>query len=388
MRTADRFDVTVALDYYAPYVSGLTESARMIAEGLAARGWRVAVACAGHRRELRRYERINGVHVFRAPVLTSVRKGVLSPGLPLLASRLAARSSLLHLHVPMPEAAVVAWLSRSVPTVTTYHIDAFLPPGLVNAFGMRAADSSARVALRRSDLVVVNSHDQARGSRLWPVLRRRAVRDIPAPCADRSGGDPSYRDGNGLHVGFMGRVAEEKGIEYLLRAFLAIDDPKARLLIAGDYQAVAGGSNIDRLRVEARDDTRIRFLGMLRDRQINDFYASIDVFALPSIAESFGIVQVEAMMAGVPSVTTDLPGGRYPVLASGFGRVVPPRDPEALRLALLETADMPVSRRAEGSARTTELFGGETYLDAYEEAFLSLTSGHSTQPRRTRNSNA
>jgi glycosyltransferase involved in cell wall biosynthesis len=375
MSADDRYDVTVALDYYAPYVSGLTETARLIAEGLVERGLRVAVACARHERSLPPRERIAGVDVFRAPVLARVRKGLLSPGLPLLAARLAARSAVLHLHVPMPEAAAVATMTRRVPLVTTHHIDAFLPASAVNAIGMRLADASAAVAVRRSTLVVVNSDDQARGSRLWPLLRDRPVLPIAAPCADRNGGRPSLRDGTGPHVGFLGRIADEKGIEYLIRAFRTIDDPSARLLVGGDYEGVAGGSNIEALRAEAGTDPRIRFLGLLRGDAIRDFYASIDVFALPSIAESFGIVQVEAMMAGVPSVTTDLPGGRFPVLATGFGRIVPPRDPVALRAAVLELAELPPGERELGRKRATGLFGIESCVDAYESALRPIVAG-------------
>ncbi|MEV0393640.1 glycosyltransferase family 4 protein [Polymorphospora rubra] len=375
MRPDDRFDVTVALDYYAPYVSGLTETARMIAEGLAARGMRIAVACSRHDRALPPYEVIAGVHVFRAPVLARIRKGVLSPGLPGLVARLAARSAVLHVHLPMPEAVVVAALTRRVPLVATHHIDAFLPAGPVNGIGMRLADASAGAAVRRAALVVVNSDDQARGSRLWPLLRRRPTLAVPAPCADRGGGRPTLRDGAGLHVGFLGRIADEKGIEYLIRAFRTLDDPAARLLVGGDYEGVAGGSNIDRLRAEAAGDPRIRFLGLLRGDGIRDFYASIDVFALPSIAESFGIVQVEAMMAGIPSVTTDLAGGRFPVQATGFGRVVPTRDPAALRRAILELAELPAEARELGRKKANELFGLDSCVDAYESALRAVMAG-------------
>nr|BFE50852.1 hypothetical protein GCM10017745_42790 [Saccharothrix mutabilis subsp. capreolus] len=115
MLQPDRFDVTVMLDYYAPYVSGLTESARLTAEGLARRGWKVAVVCARHDPALPRHEVLNGVHVFRAPVLARVSRGFLSPQLPLLAKRLAARSDILHVHLPNPEAAFVA-AGRGTPS--------------------------------------------------------------------------------------------------------------------------------------------------------------------------------------------------------------------------------------------------------------------------------
>ncbi|AXX28993.1 glycosyltransferase family 4 protein [Actinosynnema pretiosum subsp. pretiosum] len=375
MRMPDRFDVTVMLDYYAPYVSGLTEAARLTAEGLAGRGWKVAVVCARHDRSLPSHEVINGVHVFRAPVMAHISRGFIAPHLPLLASRLAARSDLLHVHLPNPEAAFVAALRRKTPMVVTYHIDTFLPDSPINRFGMRAVDTSCAVAIRQADLVITNTEDQARDSRIWSVIKRRPLRPIPSPCVDRSGGEPTMRDGDGLHIGFMGRITVDKGIEYLIRAFRGIDDPDARLLIAGDYTTVAGGSNIEQLRAEAGTDSRIRFTGLLRGDRVRDFYASIDVFSLPSISESFGIVQVEAMMAGKPSVTTNLPGANHPVQATGFGRLVEPRDPVALREALLEMAALPAEDRQVGQEAAIKLFGGETFLDAHEEAYRAVLNG-------------
>ncbi|SFK24541.1 glycosyltransferase family 4 protein [Streptomyces pini] len=375
MLQPDTFDVTVMLDYYSPYVSGLTEAARLTAEGLAGRGWKVAVVCAQHDPALARQEVLNGVHVFRAPVLARISRGFISPQLPLLARRLAARSDIVHMHLPNPEAAFVAAFKRSARLVVTYHIDVFLPDSPVNRFGMWAVDQSCKAAVRKADLVITNSEDQARGSRIWPTIRRRRLLPVSSPCVDRNGGTPRLRDGDGLHIGFMGRITVDKGIEYLIRAFRAIDDPRARLLIAGDYATVAGGSNIAQLRREAGDDQRIRFTGLLRGDAVRDFYASIDVFALPSISESFGIVQVEAMMAGIPPVSTELPGSRYPIEATGFGRLVPPRDPGALRAALLEMAELPAEDRGAGREAATKLFGGEAFLDAHEEAFRKLLSG-------------
>jgi glycosyltransferase involved in cell wall biosynthesis len=371
----DTFDVTVMLDYYTPYVSGLTEAARLTAEGLAGRGWKVAVVCAQHDPALAQYEVVNGVHVFRAPVLARISRGFISPQLPLLARRLAARSDIVHMHLPNPEAAFVAAFKGSARLVVTYHIDVFLPDSPVNRFGMWAVDQSCKASVRKADLVITNSEDQARGSRIWPTIRRRRLLPVSSPCVDRNGGTPRLRDGDGLHIGFMGRITVDKGIEYLIRAFRDIDDPRARLLIAGDYATVAGGSNIAQLRREAGDDERIRFTGLLRGDAVRDFYASIDVFALPSISESFGIVQVEAMMAGIPPVSTELPGSRYPVAATGFGRLVPPRDPEALRAAILEMAELPAEDRESGREAATKLFGGDAFLDAHEEAFRKLLSG-------------
>ncbi|MEU6158329.1 glycosyltransferase family 4 protein [Streptomyces sp. NPDC047130] len=360
------YDVCIAVNYYAPYVSGLTETARVVAEGLAARGWKVAVVATRHDPALPLRERLGGVDVHRCPVVATIGRGLVSPSFAATVRRLSRRSRVLHLHLPMLEAGLITGLRPEVPVVSTYHIDLWLPPGLVARAATAAVRVSSAITLRRSAAVVVNSDDQAEHSRMWPSLRRAKRYPIAAPCLDRRGGSPGYRTTSGPHIGFLGRIVADKGLSYLLAAFDDITDPDARLLIGGDYLTVAGGSVIDEVRRAARRDPRISILGLLRGQQIDDFYASIDVFALPSVAESFGIAQAEAMMCGVPSVTTDLPGGRYPVTATGMGAVVPPRDPAALRDALLETLAWDASARERGAARARDLFGSESCLDRYE----------------------
>lgn len=341
------YDVVVALDYYAPYVSGVTEAARVTAEGLAARGLRVLVVASHHDPSTPVREVINGVDVLRTRVIARIGKGVVTPALVSTAIRYGRKARLLHLHLPMLESGLIAALVRRVPIVTTYQCDVALPPGLLNRVQTWALDLSHKVALRRAAAVMVTSDDYAKSSRRWADMRGKTV-SLPAPAVDRSGGEPSFRRTAGLHVGFVGRIVEEKGIEYLVDAFRGIEDPDARLLIAGDHSKVAGGSVIDRVTAHIGSDRRIEVLGFVADEQLADFYASIDVFALPSISslEAFGIVQVEAMMQGVPVVASDRPGVRMPVLDTGFGLVVPARDADALRRALLEIGTMDLDRVA------------------------------------------
>jgi glycosyltransferase involved in cell wall biosynthesis len=374
------YDLCVAVNYYAPYVSGLTEVARVVAEGLAARGWRVVVVAARHDKTLPLHEKLGGVEVFRCPVTATIGRGLVSPSFTRTVRRMARRSRVLHLHLPMLEAGAITAPRLPVPVVSTYHIDLWLPPSLVNKAAMAAVKVSSTLALRRSDLAVVNSDDQARHSQLWPRLREVRRAAISAPCLDRTGGDPGYRETSGRHIGFLGRMVPDKGLQYLIEAFAGIPDPEARLLLGGDFATVAGGSVIGMVRAAADRDPRIRILGLLRGKQIHDFYASIDVFTLPSVAESFGIAQAEAMMCGIPSVTTDLPGGRYPVLATGLGKIVPPRDPEALRAAVLEVGEWDEDTRTSGAKRAREEFGAEGCLNRYAARFAALAPGTPLDP--------
>ena len=66
--THNNYDVCFVLNYYAPYISGLTETARIVAEGLAKAGKKIAVVTTQHHPDLQPRETINGVAIFRTPV--------------------------------------------------------------------------------------------------------------------------------------------------------------------------------------------------------------------------------------------------------------------------------------------------------------------------------
>ncbi|MBW4720778.1 glycosyltransferase family 4 protein [Saccharothrix sp. SC076] len=363
----------MALTYYTPYVSGLTNVARDVAEGLAARGRRVTVVTTRHDPSLPEREVVNGVRVLRAPVLAKLGKGTVSPQFTKLVMDASARARVLNAHLPMLEAGPVTRLAKC-PVVLTYHCDVSLPPGVVNTVQGKVIDASSRTAMRHAAAVVATSEDYARHSRLWPWIAPR-MSTIPPPCAPVEGGAPTYRDGSGFHVGFLGRIVEEKGVEFLVDGFRAIDDPDARLLIGGDFAAVAGGSVVERVRSRIAGDPRIKLLGFIPDEKLADFYASLDVFALPSVNafEAFGIVQVVAMLAGVPVLASDLPGVRIPVTETGFGKIVKPRDVAGITAALTGLRDdRPDS--AEGAAKARELYGVDAVIDAYDALFEKVAA--------------
>jgi glycosyltransferase involved in cell wall biosynthesis len=368
-----RPDVVAVLSYYAPYVSGLSATARDVAEGLAARGWSVRVVTSQHDPALALEETLNGVHVVRCPAVATLTKGIVCPSFIPRAIKELRGAAVGHLHVPLLEAGAIATLVRSTPLLTTYYCDIALPPSRLNSAAMAAVFASARQAIRRSKSIAVLSEDYARSSRLWNLLRKKPLVAIPPPCRDRSGGQPLYRDGPGPHIGFLGRIVEEKGLENLIEAAVKIDRDDLRLLIGGDYNGVAGGSVIGRLRKIAGDDDRIRFLGFIPEESLADFYASLDCFAFPSVNsfEAFGIVQIEAMSAGVPVVASDRAGVRVPVAETGFGVLVPQDDPSALRLGIIEVLDAPPSA-VEGQRRTMQRFGTDAVVQAYEETLLDL----------------
>lgn len=371
-------DLVLAVTYYSPYVSGLTEVVRTEAEGLTRRGFSVIVVTNQHDPSLPTHEVINGVTVVRCPVRFRLGRGTFAPSFIQTVLRHGRNARALHLHAPMLEAGPIAQQARSdTRVVLTHHIDLWVPHTLTSPIAVAATNASTKLAIRSAHLTIVNSDDQAHGSRFWQQLQRTQWTAIPAACQDRRGGTPRYRDGTGTHFGFLGRIVEDKGLRYLIDAFRHLPDPDARLLIGGDHLKVAGGSVMNSLQIEIAADPRITTLGLLHGQELDDFYASIDTFMLPSVAESFGIAQAEAIMTGVPSITTNIPGGRYPVAVTGLGRLVPPRDSTSLLAAMQHPHDLTQGQVNEAAKQARAAFGEESFLDDHLQA-LHLTSIRTT----------
>jgi glycosyltransferase involved in cell wall biosynthesis len=106
-----------------------------------------------------------------------------------------------------------------------------------------------------------------------------------------------------------------------------------------------------------------------------EFYRSLDVFLLPSINcyEAFGIVQLEAMKAGVPVIASDLRGVRVPVTLTGCGSIVAPGDPQGLAAAIVDwlggknqLSPQEIARRAR------ETFSNSRVIEAISLVYASL----------------
>jgi glycosyltransferase involved in cell wall biosynthesis len=82
-------------------------------------------------------------------------------------------------------------------------------------------------------------------------------------------------------------------------------------------------------------------------------------------------VQVEAMICGTPTVASDMPGMRQPVLMTGMGRLFPPRNETGLAEAILEILDHPQDYQGDQPA-ITRRFSPDTIAAGYEELFQTI----------------
>ncbi len=378
--------VLIVLTYYRPHTSGLTIYAERLARGLAARGHQVTVLTSRFDRSCPLDATEDGVRVLRAPVLFRVSKGVIMPAFGWLATQLVREHDVVSLHLPQFDAAGVAARGRLMgkPTVLTYHSDLRLPPGLFNRLVNQVVHGMNRLAGLLADRVIAYTQDFADHS---PFLRtfRRKIEVIPPPVELPEVGPGTVAafarmhnlDGSGPVIGMAARLAAEKGVEVLLSALPRVLEvyPEACVLFAGRYRDVMGEeAYVQRLGPLLRQhEERWEFLGVLNPLQMAAFYPNLDVVVVPSLnsTETFGLVQVEAMLCGTPSVASDLPGVRQPVLQSGMGEVVPVGDSGALAEAIIKV----VGNKADyvrPREEIAERWNTERTAAAYEALFERL----------------
>jgi len=174
--------ILIALTYYHPHKSGLTNYVKLLARALAARKHQVTVLTSQYDTSLPLTETLEGVNIIRMPVGFRVSKGVIMPGLPARAWELIRAADIVNLHVPQFDAFALAFMARlqRKPVVLTYHCDLLLPRGFINTIANIVSNLANRISIRLANRVVTNTLDFARFS---PYLKHslKKVTDIQPP---------------------------------------------------------------------------------------------------------------------------------------------------------------------------------------------------------------
>ena len=380
--------ILTVLTYYRPHTSGLTIYAERLARAFVKRGHRVTVMTTQYDPSLPLEETLDGVKIIRVPVAARISKGVIAPAFGLVATKLVLRHDVVQMHLPQFDAPGVSLRGRLLrkPAVLTYHCDLLLPPGVFNRFVNAVVDFQNNMAGILSNHIVTYTQDYADNSpylsrypsKLTPIL---PPVELPEPLP---GSVEAFAEEHRIRerrpvIGMAARFAAEKGVEVLLDALPIIlkKYPKAQVLFAGQYQNVLGEQAYsDRLMPRIREYEiagHWTFLGILDPVEIAAFYPNLDVLTVPSLnsTEAFGLVQVEAMMNGVPCIPSALPGVRQPVTMHGMGRVARIGDAADLAACILDVLDEPEKYRGDVEA-IKKAYDPDSVAAEYEKMFKRL----------------
>jgi glycosyltransferase involved in cell wall biosynthesis len=312
----------------------------------------------------------------------------IAPSFPFWVIARARKNDILVHHVPFPltDFAIAAFgLPKRTALIVYWHAEIVGRPLL-----KRLLTPILHRALTRADAIIVSDEVMAANS---PFLRRVAQKCVAIPYGidtaywrslddDARTAVAKLRENHPRLIAALGRLVPYKGYDVLLQAMTRVGN--AHLIIAGD------GPLRDRLAYLARDlkiADRVTFVGRLPRAEIKTVVHAAGVFVMPSntIAEAFGLAQVEAMAAGLPVVNTDLPTTVPKVARHNLeGLTVPPNDAAALASALqtlLDDRTLAARLGRAAQARAASEYDQDVFVRRVENLYQELAQADVLRPK-------
>ena len=373
--------VAVITETFLPKVDGIVKVACLLLDHLSQRGIE-ALVIAPRYGEGRSYgdAPIRSLPSLSMPLYPEARLGFVN--FSLYRDLAAFQPDVAHLFHPVmtgiPTMAMLKWLG--IPTVTSFHLDyariakQFRVGPLHLGITRPLVEALTRVVFNRADYSLAPSKLVQRQMRQLGIsnvgLWRRGVdADVFNPAfrspemrAEMTRGNPED-----TVLIYVGRLSDEKHLEQIRPALETL--PKARLVLVGDGPARA---HLERFYA----DLPVSFMGYLRGERLSQAYASADIFVFPSRLETFGLVVVEAMAAGLPVVASRV-GGVADIVDDGVNGYTFESDDTAMLLeGLRKITSSPEQMRWMGQqARAyAETQSWETVMDEVIEVYAGLVA--------------
>jgi phosphatidyl-myo-inositol alpha-mannosyltransferase len=344
--------------YDFPYPGGVTEHIIALAKGARQRGHEVHIlaACSGYQGETYPYTKAVTHRVMSIPIAGAVARVGLSPLGYARVKRILQYEAfdVIHLHEPLTPS-ITWWVLLHAPklpktvTIGTFHAYHERP----NWLYAQSRPIFGKLFSRLDSLITVSGAAYNFAYRMFPGDYRIIPNGIDL---DRFGQEkhsptcscPSDQQ-HPLTILFVGRLDKRKGFLNLLEAFVKLkpDYPHLRLRMVGPFARKEG--ELYQKIAQAQHVTDIEFVGYVSPDRLPDFYHQADIFCAPSIGfESFGIVLLEAMAAGLPIVASNIAGYRSLLTDGQEGLLTPPGQPDILAGALRQLIDSPQRRQEMG----------------------------------------
>ncbi len=188
-----------------------------------------------------------------------------------------------------------------------------------------------------ADLMLASTEDERRQlATLYDAVDERV--EVVPPGVDHRIFQPGDRSRAKQRLGvadrrvllFVGRIQPLKGADLAVQCLATLDDPKVTLLVVGGPSGPDGDDELERVQTLARSlgvGDRVRWIPPQPHRRLADYYRAADVCIVPSHAESFGLVALEAAACGTPVVAASVGGLCSLVDDARTGFLVEGRDP-------------------------------------------------------------
>jgi 1,2-diacylglycerol 3-alpha-glucosyltransferase len=379
-------------DVYFPRVNGVSTSIRTFRSDLRDAGVDTVLVAPDYGEDAADVDepgvlRVAAGHVPRDPEDRRMKGGAMRR---LLSQLEGQHFDLVHVQTPFVAhyAGVRFARRRGIPVIATYHtfFEEYLHhyvPMLPRPLGRVLARTFTRSQCAQLEAIVAPSEPMRALLLEYGVSTRIQVVPTGLPAA-------SFVPGNGARFRatygiaqdrplllYVGRVAHEKNIEFLLHAFVALRRlrPGAMLAIAGEGPA---REHLQSFVAQLGLAADVQFIGYLdRERGLVDCYAAANVFVFASRTETQGLVLLEALAQGRPVVST-AHLGTASILQAGCGARVAPEKPDAFAQAIADILDDPArAARLSAQARSYAQGWASSHMAwRLAELYRELTAQH------------
>ena len=374
-------NILMVTNTYLPIVGGLELSIESFTAEYRKRGYRVIIVTPAYENSPAKE-----LGVIRVPALKNFNGSKYSIKLPLpifFSKALKGfKPDVIHTHHPflMGDTALRLAYAHNVPLIFTHHSlyeeNIHWMPGVSEAlkkFIIRLSIGYANFC----DTVIAPSESVAE------MIKERGVKTpivvIPTGLHLNQfmGTSKNFKEETNIPekafvVGYVGRLAEEKNLPFLMRAvsiFLKKEKNALFLVVGSGPMEEAISLHFNGLKLE----NQLRLTGEIKGKKLIEAYQAIDVFAFASQSETQGMVLNEAMAAGTPVVAVDAPGVRDIVVDKINGRLMANENEEGFSEALAWVLDQTAPERKkliEGAKETAKKYSVERSatkaLEVYE----------------------
>lgn len=347
--------ILIGLTYYLPNISGVTQYANVLVEELVKRKHDVRIICSKSTNQ-----NVIGINGFR------FGKGCIMPMYWYKSIEQVRWADVINCHLPSIESFWLALWGKMFrkKIIVTHHCEFMFTGTISNKVIALLSWPIHFFVYLLANKIVAYTEDYANYSSFLKIFSKKLVYILPPIKITPSKKIKQSK----IIIGYVGRIAWEKGLDRLIEIIPKLaNEIDFEMWWIGPFKDVLGDNYYEKLKHQtSKLEKYIKLFGPVDHEKLNQYYAKMDCLVLPSTdnLETFGIVQAEAMVCGVPVVASNLPGVRVPIMTTGMGEIASITDNVDLTNKILK-----VLRTKYIPNKNISLFDYKRTVDQYEKIF-------------------
>lgn len=316
-----------------PTEGGIENFSYDLIEYLNKKGINTDLICFGESTKKFNYKNFN---ILQCKMISKIQSAPLSYDYYRIFNEVEKNYDIIHIHSPNTLAEVLT-LNSNKKIIIHWHSDIVKQKLLYFFYKV-----IQKIVIKKSDIIICTSQEYLNKSDQLKNFKNKVV-IIPLGLNQDRLKVYSFGEDNDINFQFekikgkkivlsVGRLVIHKGFKYLIKAGKYISEDAVILIVGGGplYQ------NLKKMVVSEKLENKVFLLGPIGSIKIKYLLKFCDIFCLPSIMESFGLVLLEALYFGKPLITTNLEkSGMNYINHDGItGLIVPPKDPVSLANAI------------------------------------------------------